>query len=521
MPNELKLLWTSEGGVLFKGRGIIEAWRGEMEKKGWICITEPDRWEECDLVFFGSDSQLFEGPLGKKPTILYFWGWDPGKLLGDFKPIAVKQLSMMAQCTRILTPSLVTSYQVADFGLPSSVCLPGVDTEVLNLAEYGERKQQVMFLSRLVPHKHLDALIVALSMIDPPPELLAVGPGDVKPYRELADRYDVPVIFTELSDQEKANQLRQSAMLVHPSDYEGFGLPPLEALYWGTPVVAFDIPQLRWLLQEDAYYFSTVEGLAQTILQILGGPAEAMLRASKGRDRIRKSLTLELACDRLWAHIHQVIKEHLGMELRRNPDAWAEIYNDEHRRNWAYSLDRFDPTWERHWRAQAYIDLLKDCGAKNILDVGCGAVYPTIFARAGFEVHAVDISEECIDQVIKIAQKWGVESKIWAHVASAERLPWTEPQFDAVIQGELWEHVLNVEKIISEGLRLLKPGGYLIATTPIGEHHYDPMHIRVFDDDSIRELVTKFWEVARLDRIEKIAESGTDPSCYLVVLEKL
>jgi len=77
-----------------------------------------------------------------------------------------------------------------------------------------------------------------------------------------------------------------------------------------------------------------------------------------------------------------------------------------------------------------------------------------------------------------------------------------------------------VSKVISEGLRVLKPGGYLIATTPIGEHHYDPMHIRVFNDDSIEELVSKFGSRANCKKLEKIAEQGADPSCYLVILEK-
>ena len=77
----------------------------------------------------------------------------------------------------------------------------------------------------------------------------------------------------------------------------------------------------------------------------------------------------------------------------------AEIYDQEHRRNWTYSVDRFDPTWARHWRAQAFIQALKECGAQSILDIGCGAVYPTIFAREGFNVTAFDISPEALRQV--------------------------------------------------------------------------------------------------------------------------
>ncbi|GAI97307.1 unnamed protein product, partial [marine sediment metagenome] len=167
------------------------------------------------------------------------------------------------------------------------------------------------------------------------------------------------------------------------------------------------------------------------------------------------------------------------------------------------------------------IDLLRECKAEHILDVGCGAVYPTIFARAGFNVTAVDISEECLDQVITIARKWNVSNKIFTLQQDAVDLEDCATEgFDAVVQAELWEHVLDVEKVISEGLRVLKPGGYLITSTPIGTHHYDPFHIRSFDDESIQALVNRFSDKVNLKRLEKIAEDDLEPSCYLVVLEK-
>ena len=523
--NELRLLWTDLDGVQFKGKGIIEAWRDEMAAAGWAIESDPSRWRECDLIFYGSDSQLphCREALGNKPTILFFWGWESGRLLDDgFKRIAEGQLRMMAQCTRILVPSIVTMHQVADFGLPSHLCLPGVDFRVLDQGTPGPREMRVMFLSRLARHKHLEALVQAVSLITPQPKLLVVGPGERGSYEEMARGLGVAAEFAELEDSDKATALMRSAALVHPSEYEGFGLPPLEALYCSTPVIVFDIPQHRWLLQEDAYYFSTVDGLAQAIVHVLEHPGEAQQKAAHGSQRVRGSLTLEHACQRLWPHIHQVIKEHLGIEVRTKPQEWTRIYDDEHRRNWAYSIDRFDPTWERHWRARAFIEALKECKAKCVLDVGCGTVYPTIFARAGFEVFAIDISQECIRQVNEVAKKWGVLDKVKAHQMDATRLVYKDSEFDAVIQGELWEHVPDMERVISEGLRVLKPRGYLIATTPIGTHHYDPMHLRVFDDESIRALLKPFGDsgLAKLKRLEKIAEGGAEPSCYFIVLEK-
>ena len=520
--NGLKLCWPDVGKVLFKGKGIIQAWAEEMALQGWIIEKDPSKWKECDLVFYGSDSQLehCREALGKKPTILYFWGWMPAKLLDrNFQQIAMKKLELMAQCTRILVPSLVTMDQVADFGLPSYVCLPGVDTRLLDQGEpVNVEPSRVLFLSRIVPHKQPEALIHALSLIKPSPKLLMIGPGDVDPLKELADKLGVPIEFIEVDDTMKGTELRKGTVLVHPSCYEGFGLPPLEALYCGTPVLAFDIPQMRWLLQEDAYYFSTVEGLAQTLVHMFQNYDEAREKAAHGSKRIKDSLTLKHACDRLWGPIHQTHKEFWAGVVKRDLSRRVEAYDQEHKRNWAYSVDRFDPTWERHWRAQTFIDLLKGCKAEHILDVGCGTVYPTIFGRAGFEVTALDISTECLRQVDEVAEKWGVREKVHPQQGDAEALDFDDDVFDGVIHGELWEHIPNPEKAVSEGLRVLKPGGYLIATSPIGTHHYDAYHLRTWDDNSIRELL-KNWE-SNVVKLEKIAEEGTEPSCYLIVLKK-
>jgi glycosyltransferase involved in cell wall biosynthesis len=56
----------------------------------------------------------------------------------------------------------------------------------------------------------------------------------------------------ELDDDELAAIYSGAHALVFPSDHEGFGLPPVEALACGTPVVASDVPVLREVLEGRA-----------------------------------------------------------------------------------------------------------------------------------------------------------------------------------------------------------------------------------------------------------------------------
>src|SRR5439155_12918715 len=58
----------------------------------------------------------------------------------------------------------------------------------------------------------------------------------------------------EVSDDDLAAIYTGAHALVFPSDDEGFGLPPIEALACGTPVAACDVPALREVLDGRATF---------------------------------------------------------------------------------------------------------------------------------------------------------------------------------------------------------------------------------------------------------------------------
>jgi glycosyltransferase involved in cell wall biosynthesis len=79
--------------------------------------------------------------------------------------------------------------------------------------------------------------------------------------------------------------------LVFPSFYEGFGLPPLEALAAGTPVLAADIPPIREVCAEHVRYFSadSEEQLSQNLLAMLAvSSEERRARGEAGRAYARQ-----------------------------------------------------------------------------------------------------------------------------------------------------------------------------------------------------------------------------------------
>jgi glycosyltransferase involved in cell wall biosynthesis len=111
----------------------------------------------------------------------------------------------------------------------------------------------IVCVGNVKPHKNLRRLVQAFRLIADkiPHRLLIIGKKD----GFLTGDSDVESLATSLSDRIKFTGfvsdtelhaiIAYAELLVHPSLYEGFGLPPLEALATGCKVVVADIPALR------------------------------------------------------------------------------------------------------------------------------------------------------------------------------------------------------------------------------------------------------------------------------------
>lgn len=93
------------------------------------------------------------------------------------------------------------------------------------------------------PRKRVAALAAAPRTLP----LVLVGPA-----REWAHELDGVHLTGQVPDDDLAALYTGARALVFPSDEEGFGLPPVEALACGTPVVACDVPGVRDVLRGRA-----------------------------------------------------------------------------------------------------------------------------------------------------------------------------------------------------------------------------------------------------------------------------
>jgi 2-polyprenyl-6-hydroxyphenyl methylase / 3-demethylubiquinone-9 3-methyltransferase len=100
----------------------------------------------------------------------------------------------------------------------------------------------------------------------------------------------------------------------------------------------------------------------------------------------------------------------------------------------------------------------------TLLDVGCGGgLLAEEFAGLGCQVTGLDPSEASLDTAREHARQAGLEIAYQSGVG--EHLPFADASFDIVICCDVLEHVNDLEQVIKEIARVLKPGGHFFYDT--------------------------------------------------------
>lgn len=106
--------------------------------------------------------------------------------------------------------------------------------------------------------------------------------------QDLADAPPGVLMAGSLSDAEMVALLRGATALVFPSLYEGFGIPPLEAMLNGCPVIASDIPPVVEVCGDAVLYFNpeNLGSLTRAMHRALQDPHLLTSLARRGDDRV-------------------------------------------------------------------------------------------------------------------------------------------------------------------------------------------------------------------------------------------
>ena len=138
---------------------------------------------------------------------------------------------------------------------------------------------------------------------------------------------------------------------------------------------------------------------------------------------------------------------------------------------------------------------------KRVLDLGCRSGALTRHFLEGNEVVGLDVDRAALAK----AEALGIEP-VEANVE--EPLPFADGSFDAVVAGELLEHLQLPEALLAEARRVLRPGGVLVGSVPNAFRlqsrlrflrcrppEDDPTHLHLYSPAAVREHLAGFEDV--------------------------
>jgi glycosyltransferase involved in cell wall biosynthesis len=208
-----------------------------------------------------------------------------------FLPLLAKRVR------KILVPSEYVKHKVAArFGVDNIlVTSAGVNKEFFHPSALKPTRdlpaEYVLFVGSLEPRKNLTALFKAWNKIkDQFTDVWLVIAGDtgkVFHATSLPQEMERVLFLGYITDEDLPSLYARAKLFVFPSLDEGFGLPPLEAMACGTPVIASNGGALPEVIGEAGMIFnlSETDGLPKTMIACLSDEKLCLSLREKGLSR--------------------------------------------------------------------------------------------------------------------------------------------------------------------------------------------------------------------------------------------
>lgn len=241
--------------------------------------------------------------------------WVEPRLAADLNPaflswVAPSTAQGVRRATRVLTISFASARNIAQLGVGADridVVPPGVDLTVfqpglsggreLVTARAGDDRPYIICVASLFRGKNLVLLrraVARLSSRGFPHRMVLVtqdtGVDRLGANEVLAELMtgegSPPIIFQNLPEEQLAALIAGATVFCLPSTFEGFGLPALEALACGVPVLVSDGGALPEVVADAGLIVEPApEAIEQALASVIEGHSLAQNLAAKGRAR--------------------------------------------------------------------------------------------------------------------------------------------------------------------------------------------------------------------------------------------
>jgi glycosyltransferase involved in cell wall biosynthesis len=191
---------------------------------------------------------------------------------------------------------------------------PSADVEAVT-GKYGIVKPYILYTGTLEPRKNIAGILNAYTELPPKTRdaytlVLAGGKGwldrEIKAHLDSLAGLDI-IVTGYVPDEDLPALYTGASVFVYPSFYEGFGMPPLEAMACATPVIVSDNSSLPEVVGDAGVLIDAHDpaALALHVEKVLNDPGYADELRRKGLERA-KAFTWERSARKLLAVIDRV-----------------------------------------------------------------------------------------------------------------------------------------------------------------------------------------------------------------------
>lgn len=394
----------------------------------------------------------------------------------------------------------------------------------------------ILNVSRLQPHKNITTLIKAYTLLRKKDclrteKLVIVGnatnkgrPVEYDVARESPFSDDI--FFVDHVDPEDMNIFYSSAELfVFPSLSEGFGLPILESMASGTPVITSKTTSLGEIAGNAAITVDPLdaEALALAMGRVLNDQKLAKSMILSGLTRVANFTWRNMADQTKELYIKlfnsekreslgccfcgsrfrsETIDNHMdfGVEyflyecLECGVQFWTPFKNPgsvwyEQDERYKYAND--NPTIEIGTSHQIVLNFLNDSRGK-VFDIGCGTGNFLYFAKKkGWDVFGIDFDRNAVNTAKNILSLPNIEQATLEEYVNARR--GNGEKYDLVTFFDVFEHIDSHIQFINLVKKILTPRGYLAMSMPyrngsrwLMPHDLPPRHLTRWDRKSLK-----------------------------------
>lgn len=159
-----------------------------------------------------------------------------------------------------------------------------------------------------------------------------------------------------------------------------------------------------------------------------------------------------------------------------------------------------DPVYEESVERYRFAITLLSGG--RVLDVACGSGHGTLLlAKIADRVYGIDSNEQAIASAQKLAK---IKRNVVFQKGDANRLPFPDHFFDAVVSFETIEHLPNWRTFLLELKRVVKSEGLFLLSTPdrsvtqnivVDTTYRNPFHLREFTLPELKKILSQYFTV--------------------------